>query len=388
MNILLRRTVYFLTLSFLIIPRFSYSQKSKYFENKLDSIRNEITNYENLIRAEEKHKENVLSKLEQINKNLYLRRNLIKELNNGIKETEQEIDKTESEIETIKEELKRGREILKGRIIHLYKYNRFNELEAILLSKSINQFFTGVKYFKLIADIDKKRFEEYIKKINLLDKKNKKLEKSLQEKRWLRNEKQKEESELENNKKVREKELQKVNRNKEMFTQAKLRLVEEEKEIADIVARLYAAERRISPALEEFKGIFAKKKGKLDWPVEGRITTKYGMEVDPKYKTRTFNRWIDIKASYGSPVKVVSGGEVALLKWMPSFGTTVFINHLDGYYTAYAHLSEVNVELGQVVRPGDIIGFVGDDSSLDGAKLTFFLYKNGKDLNPEVWLRK
>ena len=71
-----------------------------------------------------------------------------------------------------------------------------------------------------------------------------------------------------------------------------------------------------------------------------------------------------------------------------SFGAIVVLNHGDGYYTLYGHLSEIAVAQGQEVEAGQIVGRVGDSgTSLKGTVLHFEIRKGAQALNPEDWLK-
>ena len=68
-------------------------------------------------------------------------------------------------------------------------------------------------------------------------------------------------------------------------------------------------------------------------------------------------------------------------------GGMIVLNHGDGWYTLYEHLSEVLVKSGQEVAPGTVIGMVGDEGSLKGPILHFEVRKGSAAMNPESWLR-
>jgi len=70
------------------------------------------------------------------------------------------------------------------------------------------------------------------------------------------------------------------------------------------------------------------------------------------------------------------------------YGRVVLIDHDGGYYTLYAHLSEMRVALDQQVETGQVIGLVGDSGSLKGPILHFEIRKDGKPVDPLVYLRR
>jgi septal ring factor EnvC (AmiA/AmiB activator) len=394
MKTILKRSILFTTIIFLFLPDNSFSQlkDSKFYQDQINAIKEEINLLNKRKSEAEKKVENALGELNNIDKEIYLRKRLLKNLSSGIRTLERDIRRTQKEIEILEEELEKGRELLSKRIIQLYKYNRFNEVEAILMSTSINQFFKGVKYFKLVADVDKKRFAEFENKIKKLNEKTRSLEKSLNDKKDLADQKTVEEKRLNTRRNGRVSVMNKAKSQIKNIDFSIKREKDREEELLALFKRALSLESRAASDedLAEFKGAFPRAKGKMDWPVKGKVTTKFGKVRNPKHKKVTNNNiGIDIKAELGTFVKAVSGGFVSIVTWVPAFGSMVIIKHADGYLTAYSHLSDVLVEPKQRVDPGDIIGRVGDDSSLDGPKLTFFIYKDGQNfLNPEDWLKK
>jgi septal ring factor EnvC (AmiA/AmiB activator) len=144
------------------------------------------------------------------------------------------------------------------------------------------------------------------------------------------------------------------------------------------------AEKRWIP----LKGNFSKNKGRMNWPVSGKIITKFGKYTDPILKTTLKNTGIDIKADFGKPIRAVYSGRVSLITFMAGYGNTVILEHGGGYYTVYSHLNEIYVAQGETVEAGKTIATVGESGSLTGPKLHFELYAKQKPVNPLTWLRK
>jgi murein DD-endopeptidase MepM/ murein hydrolase activator NlpD len=109
--------------------------------------------------------------------------------------------------------------------------------------------------------------------------------------------------------------------------------------------------------------------------------------IHPKYNTTTKNNGIDINGRYGDNVFAVAPGKVAYADRFMGYGNLVLIDHLDGYYSLYGHLSEILVRVGDEVSVGRIIGRVGESGSLSGPMLHFELRKNGKPVDPVAYLK-
>ena len=76
------------------------------------------------------------------------------------------------------------------------------------------------------------------------------------------------------------------------------------------------------------------------------------------------------------------------VQWLEGYGRTIIINHGSGYYTVYAHLSEVLVGERQGVAPGEVIARVGETGSLEGPKLHFEIRDKADALDPMMWLAR
>lgn len=127
-------------------------------------------------------------------------------------------------------------------------------------------------------------------------------------------------------------------------------------------------------------------KGRLAWPVEGGLIGTFGKRRHERYKTSTFNPGIDIQADAGTPIRAIAPGQVEFVDWVKGYGKTIILGHGNGYYSLYAHASEVLVSAGDRVDDGAVIARVGATDSLYGSGLHFELRQGGNALDPLKWL--
>jgi murein DD-endopeptidase MepM/ murein hydrolase activator NlpD len=113
--------------------------------------------------------------------------------------------------------------------------------------------------------------------------------------------------------------------------------------------------------------IIASGKGKFAWPVRGAIISNFGVKG-----TGQRNDGLDIRAPQGTPVLSAADGKVAYAgNQVPSFGNLVLVKHADGWVTAYAYLSSINVKMQQDVRQGEQLGAVGATGGANEPQLHF-----------------
>jgi len=112
------------------------------------------------------------------------------------------------------------------------------------------------------------------------------------------------------------------------------------------------------------------------------VTSKFGEIRLINGKRKSVHRGVDFRAKWGEPVYAVMPGRVRLTGEFFLTGKTVILDHGMGLYTLYAHLSEILVKEGQVVKAGDVIGKAGSTGRSTGPHLHLGLYLNGIPLNP------
>ena len=113
------------------------------------------------------------------------------------------------------------------------------------------------------------------------------------------------------------------------------------------------------------------------------IVSGFGMRYHPVYKILRMHTGIDIIGKKGTPIYATADGVVATNpEGYSGYGITVVVNHGRGYETLYAHLSKSNVKIGQKVKRGEIVGYMGSTGLSVGVHLHYEVIKNGEKVNP------
>lgn len=108
----------------------------------------------------------------------------------------------------------------------------------------------------------------------------------------------------------------------------------------------------------------------------------YGTRIDPIYKTAKFHSGMDFSANVGTPVYATGNGVVRKAGWEGLYGNCIQIDHGFGYVTRYAHLSKIDVRVGQKVVRGETIGKVGTTGKSTGPHLHYEVMVKGQIVNP------
>jgi murein DD-endopeptidase MepM/ murein hydrolase activator NlpD len=112
------------------------------------------------------------------------------------------------------------------------------------------------------------------------------------------------------------------------------------------------------------------------------IGSHFGYRIDPFYKVTKLHSGIDFSAATGTKVYATGDGVVNQAGWDGGYGNLIVINHGFSYMTAYGHLSRIGVKNGQVVKRGQVIGYVGSTGKSTASHLHYEVRKDGHAINP------
>jgi septal ring factor EnvC (AmiA/AmiB activator) len=134
-----------------------------------------------------------------------------------------------------------------------------------------------------------------------------------------------------------------------------------------------------------YGGPFAQARGKLPWPVDGRLVARYGTPRGTDARTK----WdgVLIGASAGSQVRAVHGGRVVFADWLRGAGLLVILDHGNGYLSLYGHNQSLLRDAGDVVNAGEPIATVGTSGGQDTPALYFAIRQQGRPSDPAQWCR-
>jgi murein DD-endopeptidase MepM/ murein hydrolase activator NlpD len=121
-------------------------------------------------------------------------------------------------------------------------------------------------------------------------------------------------------------------------------------------------------------------------PLSGPLSSRFGWRNISVAGNR-FHGGIDVAVDNGTPVAASGDGLVVTAGWVGAYGYAVYLEHADGLQTRYAHLSEVLVVEGELVRQGDTIGLAGSSGASTGPHLHFEIRVAGLAVDPLAYLR-
>ncbi|MFC2088074.1 murein hydrolase activator EnvC family protein [Calditrichota bacterium] len=361
--------------------------------NQLEKVKSQITNLQDEITKAKIKSSNLLKQAKYIDKEMGLITEVKRLLYNKNKLLLKKINSTQAELKDKKNILANLKKQYISRTRHLYKYGKIKNLDLLLSSESLNQAMVRFKYLKLFAEQESKTINKIKAEVTAIEQLNKELNITLNQQKSTLQIKEKEEQRYVAKRDEKRILLRKLKWNKDNLTK---QLKDAEQDYQKLNSIIIALEKKrkerertktVKPEYALKLKNFSKSKGQLFWPVDGKVISKYGKQKNQVLKTYVNNTGIDIKAKIGTEAKAVFQGIVSMITYLGGYGNTLIIDHGQGYYTVYSHLSDIMIEEDQYVHAGDTVGLVGDSGSLEGAKLHFEIYANEKTVNPLKWLR-
>jgi|Deesub1362B_J571_1020462.scaffolds.fasta_scaffold00002_828 septal ring factor EnvC (AmiA/AmiB activator) len=354
------------------------------YHKKLEKLRLEIANLKKKIQKEEKRKNSILSELSQIT---LQKRMLQKELSlyrTKIKQTDQEISQIKARIPILKKELQSQNQALANILQVIYKHGQPGILDFFLRANNLNQILSEEHHLSLLADYQQKAIQQYLESLHKLEEAEGNLEKKKAELQLLFQQSKAKENELRQQERQKKALIKKIEGNRKSYLQTLQELNEQAQQLRKLIKRLKK---------EEFKLPFRiiplyEKRGRLPWPCQGEVLTKFGIQRHPRFNTMIMNNGIEISAEKDTPVKAIHDGFVVYCDYFRGYGNLIIIDHGLAYYSLYGHCSDFLVEKGDIVRTGQPIALVGDSDSLVGPALYFELRFKTKPLNPLKWLKR
>ena len=400
-------------------------------KESLDNLKSQRTNVEDILSKLESEKQNSEKYLADLDAKVSEIADKIYKLQIEIDTKNEEIDATQKQIEKAEVDIAEQYEAMKLRIQYMYENGNANYVSMILDSQSIGDFLNRAEYISEITSYDRNMLEEMQAKKNEIEAAKASLDRQLADLETLQAEAEAERAATETLVAAKNAEIESVNasiseaqnqiKNLDEDIEAQQELVSEmesiearrkaeeasrkaadeaSKKAAEEASRKAAEEASRKAAENSEKGNQADQStetqqnnaqkpssnsGKFIWPLSGRsyISSYFSMRNDPfGGNSVEFHNGIDIPAPTGTPIMAVSSGQVAWSYLSSSAGNWIGIDHGNGTYSVYMHMSSRLVKEGDYVTTGQTIGLVGSTGRSTGPHLHLSIRVDGNYVNP------
>ena len=390
-------------------------KERKKLEKDLTSLKSQLKEYQTKLKQTTKKEAQSIKALKNYNTQLKLLEQMIAKNNAKLHSQDMEIRLLKDQYAENQSRYERIVEDFRRISVAVYKSGSKHDIELLFAATSLNQAIVRSRYIGFFSEAVVKTVDNLQQTAKELEENRVALEESYRKRSGVVKDQQGQMKTFSKKKKEKQVVLNTLKKDKKKFTgeiQAnrkklqKLQVKIEELIKAEQIAiekekerqRLEAERRRkagevpvkdTSEAdLAKISGDFDKAIGLLPWPVEnGVVVRKFGKVRDPDLHIVTTNNGIDISVPSGAPVRAVSGGKIAQIAYLPTYGNIVIIRHAKSYLTVYANLAKVNVAKNDVVAGREVIGLSGPMPE-GGSLVHFEIWKGKVKQNPQKWLKK
>ncbi|MBN1573650.1 MAG: peptidoglycan DD-metalloendopeptidase family protein [Deltaproteobacteria bacterium] len=380
----------------LLSPGFGAADSIGKKKGELTEIEKKIKEKKGEINKTKKKEKSIIGEISRMDRELKKNEKEISYIGYKIDNTTSSIEDLEAKKARLEENMGKMQAVIGDRLVAFYKLGGAGYLPALFSAEDYSDVKRRGKYLSKVIEADRRLFFVYKSNADAHAETIDSLKKKRGELALLKEDVVIKEVKLKKGKEEKNKYLDNVRKEKSSYESALEELERSKKRLTALIERL----NREREARERKKGIshahsspgaggyFANLKGRLPYPVNGRVVTSYGKGKDPKYENPIFNKGIEIEAPEGVKFISVAKGEVIYADYFPGYGNLIIVDHGDSYYTVYGHAKSLYKGVGAKVAAGEAIGSVGDTGSLKGACLYFEIRHHTQTTNPSGWLVK
>ncbi|MDI7247646.1 MAG: peptidoglycan DD-metalloendopeptidase family protein [Bacillota bacterium] len=310
-----------------------------------------------------------------------------KRLVQAVAQAERDLAAAEDDLAEARKRLDRTLSALKGRLRAIYMSGPADYLEVLFSSRDFADFVCRFEYVEILAENDARCLDEARAEVAVIEAKmaevarrKAKLQKEREDLARVQAQVKVQEAELAARVREREAVLARIQKERTRYEQALDELEEMSRELERAIRELQAREAKAGRSLPRWNG-------KLIMPVNGKISSDFGMRFHPILRTSRFHSGIDIAVPSGTPVLAAADGVVIYSGWISGYGYTVIIDHGGGLSTLYGHNSSLLVKSGQSVLQGDRVARSGSTGLSTGPHVHFEVRDDGTPVNPWQWLK-
>lgn len=318
----------------------------------------------------------------QTNQKINTVQNSIKKLEGEIAQTNTEIDNTEiaidektKELAEAEEKIGEKNELLNERLRVMYKTGTIGYVEVLFGAEDFTDLLSRIDMIQMIVVHDQNLISFLKEQRDIVATKKLELEESQKQLLALIDTKMKKQDELTvalNNLIAYKQDLK--NDESAMIELEKATQNDADK-ITDLIKNLKLAATYVG--------------GEMMWPVPGKysISSYFGNRLHPISKEYTMHTGIDIESPRKTPFVAAQTGTVVFANWFAGYGKAIIIDHGGGYTTLYGHLDVISVNVGDVVKKGEVIGQTGNTGYSTGPHLHFEVRMNGEYVDPLTYVK-
>ena len=357
------------------------AESAEEYQENLDLIRDKISGVLSALGENKDKRDSVRTELKKLEIKIAKASKDLRNTQRKYTKSDKNLKKTRSELKKLKKNLNKQRKILASQVRSAYVMGQQPQLKMLLNQQDPSEMGRAMVYYTYLNQARGKEIENFIvsiEKEKTLEATVKEVSKELKILLDERRSSKKKLSRHRNNRKNLLAKLEKDINNQQItldgLESSRGRIETLLESLGELLADIPAEPLNQKP--------FGDLKGKLPWPIKGKLSASFGStrhQGDLKWNG------VVIRADYDTPIRAVSNGRIAFADWLQGYGFITIIDHNDGYMSLYGYSQELYKQVGDWVEAGEVIASVGDSGGQLDSGLYFEIRKQGKPINPKKW---
>jgi len=348
-----------------------------------EKFRKELSKLDKKIQNIQKEKDSILNQIYKIE--LKYEKVLInkRKINYDLRDISEQIKIKLNEQKSLKRKIYRTKDKIKKILRVLYKQGSNKHIRVFLNTKNINRLFKNYKFFEALISYNNKEIVSFRKSIEKLLKVRKELLQKNEQKLKAKQEIEKNILQLKAIKSNKLSLISKINNDRIKYIKLRDELKQEFSKFKDkIIDKVRIVELNSDIEIDKLKG-------KLIWPVKGKIITQFGKQKSTKFDTYVINTGIEIKPKTSQKrIKSIYSGNVVFADYWKGYGKLIVIQHSKNFLSFYGHCEKFLKKNGSFVNNGEDIAIIGDTGSANIKSLYFEIRKSLVAQDPIKWLKR
>ncbi len=368
-----------LLLFFLVVPALCAADEKAAAEQEIKSVKSRIETVQTRIRSAQNEVEKMLTELRRYETSAAEVNAALRLIDSDIDAGQERLGLLNGELEQLGEELRREKELLSEQVRAMHRTGRNDYLKLLLNQEDPARFGRTLGYH----DYYNRARTDRIAAIGHSQERIGALRETIRFETEglvsLRSGKEAKLAELTEHREARQQLLARSRRFIDDQDRQLQALLNTERELETLINRLSRSE-----DVFDREAPFASLKGTLQWPVHGKIITRYG---ELKKGGKLKSRGITFASAAGTEVHAISSGTVVYADWFRNLGLLLILDHGDGYMSLYGYNEVLLKQTGDRVGRNNPIARAGDTGGQQQSGLYFEIRRGGDPLNPSLWCR-
>lgn len=350
-------------------------------KSELESLKKKINSQAKEISTMGKKESKILKTLETLDDKKKVRERELEIYRWNIKINKSQLSRLAKKIEITERQLERQKTMLGKRLRALHKEGKMFPIKVLFSAEDYSDLVQKMKYMELLMSHDSRIFDNYQRRWEQSKEEERKLSEAKEKLIQFKSAALQKKMEIEKEKGNKSEFLKTIKNKKIYFIQTRKEMLKASENLNDLIAKL--EQKKI--AGEELS--FVDKKGRLYFPVKGKVLNRFGKVRDKRFQSYIINNGLNLKVKKGTEVHPIFQGSVLFAGSLEGYGNLIILGHGGKYHSLYGHLDKILVQTGDYVYEDRTIGLSGDSGSLVGETLYLELRHAGKPIDPIPWLQ-